>query len=63
MKMYKFFLNIADEQPAYYLQVNPQNKEVDPDDFDIIQAAKILLCDRIDEITPEKDTQNWWVYE
>ena len=61
MKMYKFFLNKTDEKPAYYLQVNPNNKEVEPDDFGIIEAAKILLCDRIDEITPEKDTFCWWL--
>lgn len=59
MRMYKFYLNTTDEQPAYFLQVNPQNKEVDLDDFGIIEAAKILLCDRVDEISDEKDTINW----
>lgn len=60
MKMYKFYFNINDDEPAYYLQLNPKNKEVDSDDWGIIEAAKILLCDRIDEITNEKDTINWW---
>lgn len=63
MKMYKFFINKTDERPAYFLQVNPQNNEVEPDDFGIIEAAKILLCDRIDEITSEKDIVNWWLRE
>ena len=63
MIMFKFFYNIEDEQPAYYLQTNPQNPNVKFDDFWILDIALKLQCHRIDKITNAQDYLKWWVYE
>lgn len=60
MVMFKFFYDKTDEQPAYFLQVNPQNDMVSFDDFDMIEIAKKLFCTRIDKITDVQDYLNWW---
>ena len=63
MRMFKLYLKVDDEQPTFYLQVNPQAPEYHFYHNQIALVAKDLGCRRIDEITPEKDTRNWWVNE
>lgn len=63
MIMFKLFYNKDDNQPAYYLQCNPQNEMVSFDDYDIIEIAKKLSCSRIDKITDVKDFINWWLWK
>lgn len=63
MIMFKFFYRVDDSQPAYYLQTNPQNHEVEFDDFLIVDIAMKLQCKRIDKITNSADYLRWWVDE
>lgn len=61
MIMFKFFYNVDDSQPAYYLQINPQNPNVEFCDFSIVEIAIKLSCHRIDKITEVADILRWWV--
>lgn len=61
MIMFKFFYGADDSQPAYYLQTNPQNRDVQFDDFLIVDIAKKLCCKRIDKITTCQDYLRWWI--
>lgn len=63
MLMFKFFYGIDDSQPAFYLQSNPQNRDVYFDDFWIVDIAKRLRCKRIDKITNSAEYLRWWVAE
>lgn len=63
MTMYKLFLEINDNQPAYYLQVNPQQHKTKVDETAVVQVAFMLDCKRIDKITDKKDFLHWWEIE
>lgn len=60
MIMYKLFIEIDDKQPAYFLQVNPQNRKVEVDETAVVHAAFVLDCHRIDKITEKQDFLHWW---
>ena len=44
MNMYKLFLEIDDNQPAYFLQVNPQQTKTKVDETAICDVAFLLDC-------------------
>lgn len=61
--MYKLFLEIDDKQPAYFLQVNPQQHKTKVSETAIVHVAFILDCHRIDKITEKQDFLHWWEIE
>lgn len=61
MIMFKFFYSVDDSQPAFFLNINPQNPDVQFEDSLIVEIAKKLRCQRVSKITERADWLFWWV--